>query len=262
VSNANFPNSNLLVSPEWLEGHLDDADIRIVEVTPPGAGYSFAHIRGAVFFDPERALAGSNIDPAILAGQLGELGIAPDKKIVIYDEIGGVRATQMFWLLEYLGFERVAILEGGVERWLAEGYSQTRVKPTITAAPFTPAVRAERSAAADQLAARLHDEQLVIIDCRTAEEFTQGHIPGARQRDWDKTLTLRAYQAFRDEEDLTREFGELGARDGREIVTYCGSGQRSSHTYFTLRLMGYPNVRNYKGSWDEWQKRTDLPQEK
>ncbi len=254
-----FSNEQLLVSTEWLVEHLDDPEVRIVEVTPPGAGYTLSHIRGAVFLNLDAALPGLDVPVDQAAAQLGQLGLAPDKMIVIYDEIGGQRAAQAFWLMEYLGFARVSIVEGGCERWIAEGRPETRVVPKVTPTTFIPNLRAERLATADWIAAHLSDEGVLLADCRTSEEYAEGHIPGARNRNWERTLVLRAHQQFRDAVELEREFAELGASDGRELVTYCGSGTRSAHTYFTLRLLGYASVRNYKGSWDEWQTRADLP---
>ncbi len=259
MSAKRYPNQELIVNPEWLASHLDDPNVRVVEVTTPGAGYAIGHIRGAVFFDPIQALSARELDVEQIAAQLGNLGLSPDKHIIVYDEIGGDRASQMFWLLEYLGFDHVSLFEGGVERWLAEGHRQTRLPPNIEPTTFTPTPREERIANADWIASRLDSNQIILVDCRTEEEFAEGHIPGAGNRNWERNLTLRAYQQFRDEAELKQEFAALGATDGHEIVTYCGSGKRSSHTYFTLRLLGYPSVRNYKGSWEDWQSRADLP---
>ncbi|MGH2522380.1 MAG: sulfurtransferase, partial [Anaerolineales bacterium] len=193
------------------------------------------------------------------AGVLGQLGLAPGKHVIVYDEIGGPRAAQTFWLLEHLGFDRVSVLEGGMERWMAEGRPTTRLKPVVEPQTFTLVSRDDRLATAEWIAARLHSNGVRLLDCRTAEEYNEGHIPGAQNHSWEKSLTLHAYQAFRDVDELKSDFAGLGATEDQEIVTYCGTGQRSAHTYLALRLLGYPRVRNYNGSWQEWSAREDLP---
>jgi thiosulfate/3-mercaptopyruvate sulfurtransferase len=158
-----------------------------------------------------------------------------------------------------LGCEQVHFLEGGIERWLAENRATTSDPPDVQGATFTPAVREERLATADWILERLENTNVSVIDTRSPEEYQDGHIPGAGNRSWDKTLTRKAYQAFRPAEELRSEFTELGATQDKEIVAYCMTGARSSHTYLTLRLLGYTRVRNYHASWTEWGSRRDLP---
>jgi len=266
VSNQGFPNGHLLVGTGWLADRLHDTDLHLVEVTAPGAGYKFGHIPRAVYLNLEDVLTGTatgvrrTVGPLDeVARVLGDLGLSLDQKIVVYDEFGGTRASQTFWLLEYLGCDQVYFLEGGMERWLAEGRPTTGDPPDVQSTAFTPKVREERLATADWILARLADADLRLLDTRTSEEHQQGHIPGARNRSWEKTLTRRAYQGFRPADELLSEFVELDAGPDKEIVAYCATGARSSHTYLALRLLGYTRVRNYDGSWEEWGSRADLP---
>lgn len=263
-----FPNGRLLVGADWLAEHLHDPGLRIVEVTSPGAGYRIGHVPGAVYLDLAQVFTGSALGVADTlsrddeaAAVLGALGIAPGGHVVVYDENGGTRAARTVWLLEYLGFDRVSVLDGGMERWMAEGRPSTRQAPEVQPAAFSPARRDERLAQADWIAARLAPGEIVLLDCRNEDEYAEGHIPGAVNRPWQNSLTRHAYQTLRDPAELRSEFERLGAAPDRPIVTYCGTGARSAHTYLTLRALGYEQVRNYSGSWSEWSGRGDLPKE-
>ena len=266
MSEKRFPNDHLLAGTEWLAEHLRDPILRLVEVTPPGSGYVFSHLPGAVYLNLDEVFTGQGrafahgTGPADeVAAVLGRLGITPDKHVIVYDEIGGQRAAKMFWLLECLGFERVAVLEGGMERWLAEGRTVTRLQPKVDPVAFTVDPQLDRQATAEWILSRLHDDGLVLLDCRSQEEFAEGHIPGAQLRPWDQTLTRQAYQAFREADGLRAEFARLGVTRDKEIVMYCRTGVRAAHTYLALRLLDYPRVRTYEGSWTEWSARPDLP---
>jgi len=161
VNEGRFRNDALLIGTEWLADRLGDPDLRIVEVTPPGSGYIFAHIPGAVYMSLDDVFTArlSGIRRTLgplheVLDTLGRLGISPDKHVVVYDANGGSEAAQVFWLLEYLGFERVSVLEGGAERWMAEERAQTAQVPAIAPIAVKGGTRDDRLATAWWIAAR------------------------------------------------------------------------------------------------------------
>lgn len=266
MSERRFANESLLVDTDWLAEHLEDADLRVVDVTPHWAGYVLRHIPGAVYLGLDKVLTGRATGVPLSVGPidevtsvLGDLGLTTDPRVVVYDDDGGVRAAQVFWLLEYLGCGRVQFLEGGKERWLSEGRDTSRDRPDVEPSSFVATLHEERLATAEWILAHLEEDDVCLLDTRSPREYRSSRIPGAHHRPWDESRVRHGYQAYRPAEELRADFAAVGATQDKEIVTYCGSGARSAHTYLALRLLGYSRVRNYDGSWNEWGARDDLP---
>src|SRR5262245_38747085 len=170
---SRYPNHALLVGTDWLGDRLHDPGIRIVEVTPPGSGYVFGHIPGAVYLDLDDVFTGRATSVRRSLGPLGEvaealgrLGLSPDRHVIVYDTGSGSEAALALWLFDYLGFDHVSLLEGGIERWMAQDRPQTSTVPATQLVAFTATRRPERLATAEWIAARLNGAGACIIDCR------------------------------------------------------------------------------------------------
>lgn len=265
---------HLLVTPAWLAAHARDPGLVILQV---GAdGFRDAHLPGARSIDPMALTAGDHDLAPLdrLQPQLEALGISQDSRVVLYGDPW--HTGLVFWTLEYLGLaDRVSVLDGGIDRWRAEG----RPLGTGAALPaprgrFTARPRPDLLATADWIRERLDSRRVVVIDARTADEYAgtarehlprTGHIPGARHFDWSTTFTRPA--AARDSsvasplvpaDRLVELFQAAGAAPGTELVLYCTVGLRASHLYFVSRYLGY-TARVYDGSWSEWSRRSELP---
>jgi thiosulfate/3-mercaptopyruvate sulfurtransferase len=267
-----------LVSTEWLEMHLGDSNVRVLDssykqpgITPTARqDYDAGHIPGAVFFDiddvaqPGTSLPHMIPSPERFAEKMAERGIGNDDRVIVYDAVGLSSAGRAWWLLRLFGHENVAVLDGGLPKWKEEGRKLETSAPSIPArrfiARFDPAlVRDKRALLADLGLARAREQ---VVDARAAGRFEgtapetwpgrrSGHIPGSRNVPFDHVTDPRTRQLCSAEE-LKLLFDAAGVSLDRPIVASCGSGVTACAIAFALHLIGHPGAAVYDGSWSEW----------
>lgn len=247
----------LLVTPDWLSQHLRHPGLRLLDARPFDS-YTAGHIPGAVQVDLEGltyqvdGVDGMLLPPELFAGRMGRLGVDQDHAVVIYDDNWGLPAARILWSLARYGHSNVAVLDGGWDRWQAEGRSSASEPFEPPAAQFFVRLDDEHIAHHAWLQRQMDRPDLVLVDTRAPGEYFQGHLPGAICWDWINGLPLGSWDTMRPAEELRAEFTNLGITPDKEIVAYCLSGVRAAHTYLLLRSLGYPRVRVYDGSWLEW----------
>ncbi|MDD2539780.1 MAG: rhodanese-like domain-containing protein [Desulfuromonadaceae bacterium] len=262
---TDFPNSGLLVSADSLQSSLGAPKLIVVD-TRPTAAYEAGHIPGAInvhWQDYRDGVALALKPLATLESQLSTVGIFRDATIVIYDDTiySWGAAGRIFWMLDVLGCDDIHILNGGWNKWQADGRTTHTGAVTLPAANFKAAdtLREGISASKAHIRDRLNTSDFVVVDTRTDEEYmgwqlygepTPGHVKGAVQIPYawyyNSDYTSKSYAA------LKSMFESRGVTPDKEVVTYCTSGIRSAYAYFLLRMMGYSRAANYDGSIKEW----------
>jgi len=242
----------------------------ILDLRPPEA-YTAGHITGAIHIDLW-GLSLIDTDPAPLQAFMWMIehvlavhGVNAATPVVVYDEQSGIRAARAFWFLEYFGHPSVRLLDGGYNAWAAAGLDVTRDAAPPPPSEWTGTRRQDAIATWRDVRAALGRTDSVILDTRSDAEYCGttarakrgGAIPTAVHIEWTRNLT--ADGRFKPSPELRRMYEDAGVTPDREVITYCQGGYRAAHSYVALRLLGYPRVRNYVGSWKEWGDREDLP---
>jgi len=266
-----FPNAQLLTTPQELAKAIEGSAKPLVLDLRPAEDFAAAHIPGAVHVD----LWGVSLidtDPAPLKAFMWMIdhvlvsrGVDAATPVVVYDEQSGMRAARAFWFLEYFGHPRVQLLDGGFNAWTREQLPVTRDAQAPPKSTWSGTPQDARIATWRDVKDRLGKPDVVIVDARSdGEHFGTtvrakrgGAIPGAVHIEWTRNLTPLG--DFKDAHDLRQMYEQAGVTPDKEVLTYCQGGYRAAHAYLALRLLGYPRVRNYTGSWKEWGDREDLP---
>lgn len=264
-----------LVAAEALARHLDDPDWVIFDcrhdLAAPEAGrqaYRASHIPGARFARLDEDLSGARTGvngrhplPAVedFTDWLSRMGVDRTKQVVVYDDANGMFAARLWWMLRWLGHDQVAVLDGGFNVWLQDGYPVTSDLPQVTPARFAGRPR-QNHVDADHVLAHLHGPVMMLIDARSPERFrgigetldpVGGHIPGAQNRFFKSNLD--AAGLFKPAATLRREFAALlGATPAESVVHSCGSGVTACHNLLAMDIAGLRGSRLYPGSWSEW----------
>jgi thiosulfate/3-mercaptopyruvate sulfurtransferase len=273
----------VLVTTDWVAEHGGDPGNRLVEVDEDTEAYAGGHIADAIAWhwkdDLHDALRRDFLDQDGLRDLLARSGVGPDTSVVLYGGNNNWFATYAYWLLRYLGFDRVKLVDGGRKKWELEGRPLTTDEPRIS--PADPgalaAVRHELRAFRDDALAHQNGNGNAMVDVRSPAEFSgdvlapphlpqeqaqvPGHIPGAANVPW--ATAAREDGSFKSDEELTKIYGDVGVTPDKDVIAYCRIGERSSHTWFVLHeILGYPRVRNYDGSWTEYGSMVGVPVER
>jgi thiosulfate/3-mercaptopyruvate sulfurtransferase len=259
---ADYANPHMLLSPAQLSEMLARDDVRVIDVRPK-IDYDMGHIAKAQSIpadavnDPTAQVPGARLLEDKLAELFGSRGIDKSTHVVLYDDKGGFHAARLFWMLDYFGHSKVSVLNGGIQKWTADGHKLTQDKVKVKAAQFTPTPRERRIASADWLLERRDTPNVVVIDVRPAALFQKGHIPWARSIPWAQNLESDG--TMKSADVLLAHFASHAVTPDKNIATHCQDGKASAQSYFTLRLLGFPRIRSYDRSWAEWGADPDLP---
>jgi thiosulfate/3-mercaptopyruvate sulfurtransferase len=278
---AEYANPGALVETDWVEEHLEDPAVRVIEVDEDSSAYEKGHIKGSVGWnwatDLHDTLRREYLSQEELGALLSRAGVGPDTQVVLYGGNNNWFAAYAYWILRYLGVGNVHLLNGGRKKWELESRELTSDVPSYAPTdykvtnPVNGDIRAFRDEVVDKIG------KVELVDVRSPEEYrgeklapdhlpqeqaqVPGHIPGAANIPWGQAANEDG--TFKSADELKALYAEQGITNDKEIIAYCRIGERSSHTWFALQeLLGYGNVKNYDGSWTEYGSLVGVPIER
>ena len=269
-----YVHPEVLVDTQWAEEHLKDPKVRIAEVDYDSkANYELGHIPGAVLFDWKNdindPLTRNVLTKESCQNLLQNAGINNDTTLLLYGDFNNWFAAFAFWVLKYYGYKDVRLINGGRKKWLQEDRALTKEVPSYPKGNFSAnEPDSQIRIFLDEVKRAVSAPGLEMVDVRSPKEFSGeilappeyptehaqrgGHIPGAVNIPWAQAVN-DGDGTFKNTEELKQLYESKGITPDKEIIAYCRIGERSSHTWFVLKyLLGYPNVKNYDGSWTEW----------
>lgn len=280
-----FKHPEALVTGEWLQAHLDDPDLRIIDATYhlPHADrdayeeWTFRHIPGAVHFDIDKVADTSTGLPHMLpsadvfADAMSTLGISNDHRIVVYDSNGGyMAACRVWWMLRCFGYDNAAVLDGGLVRWGKERRPLEHDEPHITPAQFKATFNPELVKSKDQMLANIESQAFQVLDARNEGRFKGidheprpterlGHIPGSKNLPFTFFTPPSHDFTFQNADELADIVDAEGIDMNKPTIVTCGSGVTACVVAFGLYLLGKDDVAIYDGSWAEWGDDASVP---
>ena len=279
---SEYAKPDVLVETDWLDEHVDDPSIRIIEVDEDTSAYEKGHIKGAVGWnwttDLHAPVGRDYVDRAGLSELLSKAGVTPDTTVILYGGNNNWFAAYAYWIVKLRGFDDVKLLNGGRKKWELESRELTQDEPShpATGLTVTGAEKPEIRALRDEVLGKV-GSTVGFVDVRSPEEYrgeklapdhlpqeqaqVPGHIAGAANIPWAKAANEDG--TFKSADELKALYEAEGITSGQEVIAYCRIGERSSHTWFALQeLLGFPNVKNYDGSWTEYGSLVGAPVEK
>lgn len=265
------------ISPDWMSQHIDDDDLMLLDVQPNVHDYIMGHLPRAIYLNEGllraawEGLPASYVPPESIGQVLGRAGLEPERPVVVYSGAGrysrctaglgdGLEQTMMAYSLLRFGHRSVLILDGGLERWKAEGHELTKVFPKWEPSDFRAAVRKEFFVLYEEFKELRERDDVIVFDARPAEFYAEGglwikrgHIPGALNLPWRSLMTKENPKLLKSDEELSELLGKFDITPEKNILIYCGTGREATNEFLFFRYyLGHEKVRIYEGSFTEW----------